>query len=271
MADCLMIPAFAESAIAKCQHALVKIEMPTEPNLENYFSAVVKEGLYPNRGNLQFHLKTVFNDIALENRRVLDIGGGSGLHSFYVACMGAKEVVCLEPETKGSRSGTSEKFRKLGEILGQNHVRFEPATFQAFDPGGKQFDVILLHNSINHLDETACINLLDSEASRVIYLNIFSKLSSLASDGAKLIVCDCSRYNIFALLRVRNPFAPTIEWHKHQMPEVWVDLLSQVGFTNPSIRWTAFNTLRSLGKVLLGNKLLSYFLRSHFHFTMEKP
>ena len=79
----------------------MKIEMPTEPTLENYFTAVIKEGLYPNRGNLQFHLKTLFKDIALENRRVLDIGGGSGLHSFYVACMGAKEVVCLEPENGG--------------------------------------------------------------------------------------------------------------------------------------------------------------------------
>ncbi len=249
----------------------MKIEMPTEPNLENYFSAVIKEGLYPNRGNLQFHLKTLFKDITLENKRALDIGGGSGLHSFYVACMGAKEVVCIEPETEGSRSGMGEKFRKLGEILGQDHVRFEPVTFQAFEPGGKQFDVILLHSSINHLDETACINLLNSEASRAIYLDIFSKLSSLASDGAKLIVCDCSRYNVFALLRVRNPFAPTIEWHKHQAPEVWTDLLSQVGFTNPRVRWTAFNTLRAPGRILLGNKLLSYFLRSHFHFTMEKP
>ena len=154
----------------------MKIEMPTEPNLESYFSAVIKEGLYPSRGNLQFHVKTLFKDITLENRRVLDIGGGSGLHSFYMACMGAKEVVCLEPETEGSRSGLEEKFRKLAEVLGQDQVRFEPTTFQAFDPGGKQFDVILLHNSINHLDEPACINLLNSEASRAIYLNIFSKL-----------------------------------------------------------------------------------------------
>lgn len=245
--------------------------MSTKPNLEGYFSAVIKEGLYPNRGNLQFHLKTLFKNIALKNRRVLDIGGGSGLHSFYAACMGAKEVVCLEPETEGSHSGMGAKFRKLGGLLGYDQVKFEPVTFQAFEPAGKQFDIILLHNSINHLDETACINLLDSEASRAIYLNIFSKLSSLAGSGTKLIVSDCSRYNFFALLRIKNPFAPTIEWHKHQAPEVWLDLLGQVGFTNPSIRWTAFNTLRSLGRVLLGNKLLSYFLRSHFRFTMEKP
>jgi hypothetical protein len=245
--------------------------MSTKPNLEGYFSAVIKEGLYPNRGNLQFHLKTLFKNMALENRRVLDIGGGSSLHSFYAACMGAGEVVCLEPETEGSRSGMEAKFRKLGGILGYNQVKFEPVTFQAFEPKGKQFDIILLHNSINHLDETACINLLNDEASRTIYLNMCSKLNSLASGGAKLIVCDCSRYNFFALLRIRNPFAPTIEWHKHQAPEVWVDLLSQVGFVNPRIRWTSFNTLRSPGRVLLGNKLLSYFLRSDFCFTMEKP
>ena len=245
--------------------------MSTKPNLEGYFSVVIKEGLYPNRGNLQFHLKTLFKNIALENKLVLDIGGGSGLHSFYAACMGAGEVVCLEPETEGSRSGIEAKFRKLGGILGYDQVRFEPVTFQAFDPGGKQFDIILLHNSINHLDETACINLLKDEASKAIYMDIFSKLSSVASSGAKLIVCDCSRYNFFALLRIGNPFAPTIEWHKHQAPEVWVGLLSQVGFVNPRVRWTAFNTLRSPGRVLLGNKLLSYFLRSDFCFTMEKP
>ena len=245
--------------------------MPTKPNLESYLSAAIEEELYPNRGNLQFHLKTLFKNIPLKNRRVLDIGGGSGLHSFYAACMGAKEVVCLEPETEGSRSGAGAKFRKLSGILGYDSVRFEPVTFQAFDPAGEQFDIILLHNSINHLDETACINLLNSEASKAIYMDIFSKLSLLASSGAKLIVCDCSRYNFFALLRIKNPFAPTIEWEKHQAPEVWVNLLSQVGFVNPRVRWTAFNTLRSPGRVLLGNKLLSYFLRSDFRFTMEKP
>ena len=119
--------------------------MSTVSNLEHYLSAVIKEGLYPNRGNLQFHLKTLFKNIGLKNRRVLDIGGGSGLHSFYAACMGAKEVVCLEPETEGSRSGTGTKFRKLGGILGYDYVRFEPVTFQAFEPTGS--DSILSYST----------------------------------------------------------------------------------------------------------------------------
>lgn len=249
----------------------MKIEMPAKPNLDNYLSAAIKEELYPDRGNLRFHLETLFKNIVLENRCLLDIGGGSGLHSFYAACMGAQEVVCLEPETEGGRSGMGAKFRKLSRLLGYDQVRFEPVTFQAFESQGKQFDVILLRNSINHLDETACINLLNSEAAQAVYMNIFSRLNSLARSGSKLIVCDCSRYNFFALLKIRNPFASTIEWHKHQAPEVWVNLLGQVGFINPRIRWTSFNTLRSPGRILLGNRLLSYFLRSDFCFTMEKP
>ncbi len=115
-------------------------------------------------------MKTLFKKVTLENRRVLDIGGGGGLHSFYAACMGAKEIICLEPETEGSRSGMGAKFRKLSETLGDNQVRFEPVTFQAFEPAGEQFDIILLHKSINHLDETACINLLNSEVPKAIYM-----------------------------------------------------------------------------------------------------
>ena len=245
--------------------------MSTEQNVEHHLSAVIKEGLYPSRGNLRFHLKTLFKDVVLENKRVLDIGGGSGLHSFYAACMGAKEVVCLEPEVEGSRSGVGAKFKKLSGILGHHHVKFEPVTLQAFAPKGRKFDLILLHNSINHLDETACINLMNDETSRAIYLSIFLKLGSLSNRGARLIICDCSRYNFFALLRIKNPFASTIEWHKHQAPEVWADLLGEVGFVNPSVKWTSFNTLRAFGSILFGNKILSYFLRSDFCLMMEKP
>ena len=124
----------AEFATSTSSWRLVKVKMSTEPNLEDYLSAVIKEGLYPNRGNLQFHLKTLFKDIVLENRRVLDIGGGSGLHSFYTACMGAKEVVCLEPETEGSRSGRGAKFRRLSGILGQDQVWLSPLHFKPLIP-----------------------------------------------------------------------------------------------------------------------------------------
>jgi SAM-dependent methyltransferase len=242
-----------------------------EANIEHYLHTIIEEGIYSNRDNLIFHLKATFDGIDFKDKRILDIGGGAGLHSFYAACNGAKEVICLEPEAEGSTPGVIEKFKKLSKRLKCDNVILSLVTFQDFEPDGKTFDIILLYDSINHLDETACINLLKNDSSKAIYKKIFLRISSLLNKGAKLIICDCSRHNFFAFLRIRNPFLPpTMEWHKHQTPEAWADLLSDVGFVNPEIRWSSFNRLRYVGKVLLGNKFMAYFLRSHFCLIMSK-
>lgn len=245
--------------------------MRTAQDIDFYLNTVIKEGLCSSKGRLQFHMNTLFEGIDFKNKKVLDIGGGSGLYSFYAAIRSAKNVVCLEPEAEGSSSAATDKFHKLRELLERNNVELRPITIQAFEPEGETFDVILLHNSINHLNETACINLLRESKSKAVYQEIFSKIYSLSSKGAKLIICDCSRYNFFTLFKIRNPFAPTIEWHKHQAPEVWANVLGEVGFVKPKIRWSSFNALRNWGRVLTGNKLVAYFLTSHFCLTMDKP
>ena len=212
----------------------------------------------------------LFQDTTFVGKTMLDIGGGIGLFSFYAGCCGARQVVCLEPEAEGSSSGMVERFQRLSTLLDPNQVSLHSTRFQDFDPGNRTFDIILLHNSINHLDEAACINLQHDSYAVETYKGIFQKLSNMASHGAKLIVTDCSRYNFFALCHLKNPFAPTIEWHKHQSPDYWANLLSDVGFRNPKIRWTSFNSLRSIGRLLLGNKVAAFFLQSKFCLTMGK-
>jgi SAM-dependent methyltransferase len=228
--------------------------------LDKYFLAVIQEGLYSSKGNLAFYLEGLFSDIDFNNKRMLDIGGGNGLFTFYAASRGVKEVVCIEPEAEGSHSGVTNKFRRLQNRLSFNQVKLEPSTFQSFDPANKKFDVVLLHDSINHLDEESCINLLVDEPSRQKYKTIFSKVYTLSNHKAKLIICDCSCNNLFALLGLRNPFAASIEWHKHQTPEVWVNLLTEVGYINPKIYWPFFNTFRTFGKYFLSTKFVSYFM-----------
>ena len=225
--------------------------------------------MYSSKAKLRFKVDTLFRGIDVENKRVLDVGGGSGLYSFYAACRGAKKVVCLEPEADGSSSGVVDRFHKLSTLLELPSIELKPVAIQALGAEEGTFDVILLHNSINHLDETACINLLRESKSRAVYQEIFSKIHSLSNKGAKLIIRDCSRYNFFALLGIRNPFAPAIEWHKHQAPAVWADLLRDAGFVNPQIRWSSASALRNWGRILIGNKLMAYFLTSHFSLTMD--
>lgn len=236
-----------------------------------YLDIAVKEGLCSSKRKLRFEMKTLYGGTDFKNKRVLDIGGGVGLHSFYAACMGAKEVLCLEPECAGSSSGMVDRFQKISSLLGKTNVAIRPTVIQELETSGNSFDVVLLHNSINHLNETACINLHCDSKAREVYMEIFSKIRSLSNPGARLVACDCSRHNLFALLGTRNPFAPTIEWHKHQSPKVWAQLLGEAGFVNPRIKWLSFNTLGSFGRIVIGNKLMAYFLMSHFCLTMDAP
>lgn len=245
--------------------------MNTAQDTALYLDAVVKERLFPNQDRLRFHTDALFRGVDFRNKTVLDIGAGVGLFSFYAAARGARRVVCLEPEVDGSTPGVLEKIDRLKKVLGRHNVEFSPITLQAFEPGAEKFDVVLLHNSINHLDENACINLLRDPKARAVYRELFGKLFALSNRGAKLIICDCSRYNFFALLGLRNPFVPTIEWHKHQAPQAWAELLAGAGFVNPGIRWRSFNRLGSLGRLLLANPLAAYFLESSFCLRMEKP
>jgi SAM-dependent methyltransferase len=244
--------------------------MKMRQDIEAYLNTIINEGLYKNKGNLKFEMQNLFKGIDFINKKVLDIGGGVGQYSFYAACMGANKVICLEPEAEGSSSKMIKKFQRLNNLLGLNNVVINPITFQNFNPNGEMFDVIILHNSINHLDETACINLLKDKNAQIIYKNIFSKLYSLSNKKADIILSDCSRYNFFNLIKIKNPFAKAIEWHKHQSPETWIILLIEAGFSKPKIRWTSFNSTKWWGNILLGNKIMAYFLRSYFNITLKK-
>ena len=244
--------------------------MPRQELLENFFSSVVKEGIHPGRANLQFYLEYLFDSVPLVGRSVLDIGSGAGTVAFYARCAGAEGVVCLEPEKAGSNAGMRDSFRAMEARLGLSGVRLESTTFQDFQSRGETFDVIVLHDSINHLDEQACIALRRNAAARARYEAIFNKLALLSRRGAAAIVTDCSRHNFFNLLAVRNPIVPNIDWHKHQSPRVWAGLLSEAGFGRPRIRWRAPSSLRWVGRALLGNALASFFLDSQFCLTMIK-
>ena len=121
------------------------------------------------------YLDFLFQDITFTRKSVLDIGGGSGLLSFYAAIQGADKVICIEPELAGSNTGTKKQFEYISAELSLTNVYFQSVRFQDFDAENAKFDIVIMHNSINHLDENACIKLQYDAASRNIYDSIFSK------------------------------------------------------------------------------------------------
>jgi SAM-dependent methyltransferase len=231
---------------------------------------IAAEALGRRPGNLRFECEYLFDGIEFEGRSVLDIGAGDGEASFFAACAGAASVVSLEPEQEGSTAGMTSRFDRARELIQADDVELRRETFQAFDPADRRFDVVISLDSINHLDEPACVRLPDDPEARSTYLGLFEKLSGLASPGASLVVADCSRRNLFGDLGLRNPVAPTVEWEKHQPPRVWADLLEETGFGERRIRWNTFNSLRRPGRLLLGNRVAAYLTASTFCLTMQR-
>jgi SAM-dependent methyltransferase len=215
--------------------------------------------------------RKLFAGVDLEGKTMLDIGCGDGRMGLWAAAHGARRVIGLEPEVDGSSAGMQESFRRTARQIGlEERVQLVTARLQDFDAGHERFDIVLLTASINHLNEDACMRLHKDEQARQIYREHLRRLAQVAAPGATLIVTDADRRNLFALLGVRNPLAPTIEWEKHQSPKLWARLLCDVGFENPTVRWTAFNTPRGPGQALLGNRVCAYLLTSEFMLRMRR-
>jgi hypothetical protein len=243
--------------------------MKNKKRVEDFYNFIINEKFFSNKRNLTFHLDSLFSGIDFNNKNFLDIGGGIGLHSFYAASKGARQVLCLEPEADGSGITVNEKFNYISKALNYDNVVLKNSTIQSYLFLDK-YDIIFLHNSINHLDEQSCINLLTDRSSYENYQKIFRKIYNVANKNAILLICDCSNSNFFAKLRMTNPLSPTIVWNKHQRPETWASLLKEVGFSNPKINWSSFNRLGSPGRFLLSNRFMAFFLQSHFCLMMKK-
>jgi hypothetical protein len=238
---------------------------------ESQVGELIYDSIFHSQKEFIFYVREIFKKINFRQKNMLDIGGGSGIFSFYSAIMGVKKGIVLEPGAGGSQTNILDKFYRLQNNLKlKDRVMIENKTFQDFNRTLNKFDIILLHNSINHLDENACSSLHSNPESKKLYRNIFKKIYTLANNGANIIITDCSRYNFFAFLKIKNPFAPTIHWETHQSPELWKNFLSEAGFINIKIRWLSFRQLRQFGKFLLANKLISFFLNSHFLITAQK-
>ena len=223
------------------------------------------------RATRYFFERQLYRGIEFQGKKMLDIGCGKGLQTLWAKAKGADTVTAIEPAGAGSRSGSVlDNLRAAVSDLGYDRIAISESTFQTFDAQGETYDVALLSASVNHLDEDACITLHESESSRDEFRKIFSELLRLLNPNAVVIITDVSNKNIFGDLGLNNPFSPTIEWHKHQPPKVWVQLLRDVGFVSPEISWMSPSQYFDLG-VIFRNALCNYFRSSVFRIVVRAP
>lgn len=202
----------------------------------------------------------LLDGLPLYGRRVLDVGCGRGAVAIWAVLNGASSVVALEPELAGSMPGASAT---LGELivdldLGDRiELRCVPlASYEDAD----QFDLAVLNNVINHLNEAAVVRLHRDEDAIEEYVQVLQQLRSLLRRDAFVIVADCARRSIWKTIGREGPWTHDIEWEKHQQPRMWIDVFRRAGFEPHDIRWTP---LRGTGR-LTGNRFVQYFTLAHF-------
>lgn len=208
----------------------------------------------------------LFGGIPLAGTHVLDVGCGKGAWSMWAALHGAQRVVGIEPGADGSSQGSLDDLRRSIGILGiEKQVEGRSEFLHELPKPDVPYDVVVMHNVINHLDEEAVIVLhQDREAWRK-YVTLLQDLRSRMRAGSWLIVADCARDNVWPRFGLTSPFVPSIEWHKHQNPDTWIEVFSQAGFRKVDLRWSPLQPFPRL----TANWLVQYLTCSHFVLRLQ--
>jgi len=211
----------------------------------------------------------IFHGIELKSKTLLDVGGGNGIASFYARYKdNTCKCIVADPLKKGSNEFMEDQFNKLSKLYGKG-VKLHKGYTSSL-PKRMKFDLILLHNSINHIGEDIISTVKDVPEHRNEYLKRLKEVLSHGKKGAKIIVADCSNKNFWGDLKLPNIFAPSINWKIHKDPNFWTDMLNELNCKHIKTNWTARRELLYLGKFFLANKVMSYFTDSHFVSVYEK-
>ena len=222
--------------------------------------AAVRVG-YTSGLRYQVRAQSLFRDVHLSETHVLDVGCGPGAWSLWVALHGAERVVAIEPEAHGSTSNSLEVLRQTIKLLGlENKIQTSGSYLQELAEPECSFDVVVMYNVINHLDEEAVVCVHRDPSAFERYVANFSHLRRMVKPGAWLIIADCARDNFWNRLGVKSPFATSIEWSKHQNPQVWIEVLQRAGFIYHDLQWSPLQPFTRL----TSNWLVQYFTCSHF-------
>jgi len=227
---------------------------------DQILSAVSRQLGYRSNERYKARSEFLFDGISLAGKRILEIGCGDGAFCIWAALQGADYVLGIEPEAEGSTSGSSRKFNDLIRQYDLKNTELKNCYLHGLPIPEKKYDVILLYNVINHLNEEAVKVMHQNAQAYNLYKDIINGFTQFINKDSILILGDCARTNMWNMLGLKSPFASNIEWHKHQNPNQWIKLFKDAGFGLYDLRWSP---LYPLGR-LSSNWLVHFLTVSHF-------
>ena len=194
---------------------------------------------YANASRYRVRGDFLFAGIPLTGAHVLEVGCGTGAWAIWAALHGADRVVGIEPEAQGSTANVLAMFKQTIELLGlSGKVLATDQYLHRLPLQKQQFDVVVMFNVINHLDEDAVVVLHQEPAAFERYVTILQNLRLRLRPKGWVVVADCARTNLWPRLGLASPFARSIEWHKHQNPHTWINVFEHAGFRHFDLRWS---------------------------------
>ena len=238
--------------------------------LQNDFDKKLKNSGIKRSFGYSFYFKNyIFEGIDLKNKKLLDVGGGNGIASFFVNDLEKScECVIVDPLEDGSSKLMYLQYQKMSKIYNKD-IKFHKGYADTL-PENEKFDLILMHNSINHIGEDIIADIDNNQKSYMEYLRRVNMILMRAKSGATIIITDCSSKNLWNDLKIKNIFAPTINWKLHKKPIEWQKMLEDLGCEHVVTKWTARRELLLFGKFLFANKLVSYMVNSAFVSIFKK-
>jgi len=237
--------------------------------VDEYLRIAASHSGFKSPESLRFRCESVFKDVNLTDRSVMEIGAGSGNLCFWAGFQGARAVVGLEPDIDGSTSGDVQLFETMIGQTGLRTVSLCNETIQEYRAPLEQFDVVVSHNSMEHLDESVVAQLSRDDRARQVYAQILQKVASSMKPGAQLIICNQSKTNFWPMIGRRNPFSPTLDWPLHPTPRTWKRLLVANGFCDVRLSWPVRYRARKLGP-LAANPVFAFFTDSMFRLAARR-
>ncbi len=225
-----------------------------------YNSYVPRRKLIPVTGYYQ-SIKFDFQNYSLRGKDILDFGCGSGLFSLYGVLMGnVKSVVSID-EFEG-RGSAKESYERLQLILKKfqltNNIHLIKANGMIYDFGEDQFDIIYFSYVLHHLFPKSKRN----DKSEIVAF--FKKLKGLLKTEGILIIREVMAHNFTEYLPNRLKIFP-VRWDTKRNNTEWKELLYEAGFRHVLTRfYVPFYLHYFPFKLLLSNKLASYFLTSRY-------